>query len=44
VVGWDPELASLRALPEYQALVADLDTDRSQRRARLKDMGLLTVL
>jgi TolB-like protein/thioredoxin-like negative regulator of GroEL len=44
VVGWDPALASLRELPEYRALVADLDTDRGQRRARLKDMGLLASL
>jgi hypothetical protein len=44
MVGWDPALASLRTLPDYRALVADLDTDRSQRRARLKDMGLLASL
>lgn len=44
MVGWDPALASLRALPDYRALVADLDTDRGQRRARLKDMGLLASL
>ncbi len=44
MIGWDPALASLRALPDYRALVADLDTDRSQRRARLKDMGLLASL
>jgi hypothetical protein len=44
IVGWDPALASLRDLPEYRALVADLDTDRGQRRARLKDMGLLASL
>lgn len=44
MVGWDPALASLRASPDYRALIADLDTDRSQRRARLKDMGLLASL
>jgi len=44
MVSWDPALASLRALPDYRALVADLDTDRGQRRARLKDMGLLASL
>lgn len=44
VVGWDPALASLRTLPDYRALVADLDTDRGQGRARLKDMGLLASL
>jgi TolB-like protein/thioredoxin-like negative regulator of GroEL len=44
VVGWDPALASLRDLPDYRALVADLDTDRAQRRERLKDMGLLKTL
>ena len=44
VVTWDPALASLRGLPDYRSLVADLDTDRNQRRTRLKDMGLLTVL
>jgi TolB-like protein/predicted Zn-dependent protease len=41
VVGWDPALASLRALPEYRALLADLEADRAQRRARIEDMGLM---
>lgn len=44
VVGWDPALASLRTLTDYRALVADLDADRGQGRARLKDMGLLASL
>ncbi|MEN3975924.1 tetratricopeptide repeat protein [Emcibacter sp. SYSU 3D8] len=44
VVGWDPALASLRARPDYVSLVADLDSDRLRRRARLKDMGLLASL
>ncbi|MGE4060852.1 MAG: hypothetical protein AB7E69_18480, partial [Sphingomonadales bacterium] len=40
MVGWDPALASLRGLPDYKALVDDLDLDRGQRRTRLRDMGL----
>jgi TolB-like protein/tetratricopeptide (TPR) repeat protein len=44
VMGWDPALASLRALPAYREIAADLDADRAQRRARLADMGLLTAL
>lgn len=40
-VAWDPALASLRDLPEYRMLVADLDADRERRRIRLREMGLL---
>ncbi len=34
-VRWDPALASLRGLPEYQSLIADLNAEQAQQQQRI---------
>lgn len=39
IIGWDPAIASLRGRSDYKIMVEDLDLERSERRARLRDTG-----